>query len=185
MKKRAILLSLAGVTIAAISLPAAAAPRDTVTACPVGWGSLTQALSAQTTTPMVNVRTGRHDCYDRVVVDVPGAKRRSIGYSVRYVSRLVQDGSGQVIPVPGRVVLEIVIRAPAYDTGTGEPTYPAKPGHSLPGVNLAGYRSFRASRYGGSFEGQTQLGLGVRARLPFRVLALDGHLVVDVEHRWR
>lgn len=109
---------------------------------------------------MTNVGTGRHDCYDRVAVDVPGAKEGSIGYSVRYVSQLVQAGSGQAVPVPGRAVLEIVIRAPACDLGTGKATYPAKPGHSLPGVRLAGYRSSR-------------------------VQVVDGHLVVDVEHRWR
>jgi hypothetical protein len=39
------------------------------------------------------------------------------------------------------------------------------------------------------FEGQTTFGLGVRARLPFRVLRLAGpgsgqRLVIDVAHRW-
>ncbi len=43
--------------------------------------------------------------------------------------------------------------------------------------------------YAGSFEGQTTLGLGVRARLPFRAFVLAGpgdgsRLVVDVAHRW-
>lgn len=43
--------------------------------------------------------------------------------------------------------------------------------------------------WAGTFEGYTSLGLGVRARLPFRVFALDGpgdgsRLVVDVAHRW-
>jgi hypothetical protein len=41
----------------------------------------------------------------------------------------------------------------------------------------------------GSFEGLTTIGLGVRAKLPFRVFTLngpDGHsrLVIDVAHRW-
>jgi hypothetical protein len=51
-------------------------------------------------------------------------------------------------------------------------------------VNVAGYQTFRSTRYGGSFEGQTSFGLGVRARLPFRVFHVDNHLVVDVAHRW-
>jgi hypothetical protein len=43
--------------------------------------------------------------------------------------------------------------------------------------------------FDGSFEGQTQLGIGVRARLPFRVFSLDGpgtgsRLVIDVAHQW-
>jgi hypothetical protein len=41
----------------------------------------------------------------------------------------------------------------------------------------------------GSFEGQTTIGLGVRARLPFRVFTLDGpgngsRIVIDVAHHW-
>ncbi|MDQ1596268.1 MAG: hypothetical protein QOH40_2824, partial [Arthrobacter pascens] len=40
-----------------------------------------------------------------------------------------------------------------------------------------------------SFEGYTTLGLGVRARLPFKVFTLAGpgsgsRLVIDVAHHW-
>ena len=43
--------------------------------------------------------------------------------------------------------------------------------------------------WAGSFEGRTSLGLGVRARLPFRVFSLAGpgdgsRVVIDVAHRW-
>lgn len=55
-----------------------------------------------------------------------------------------------------------------------------------------GYSTFRQVAWAGSFEGQTTLALGVRARLPFRVFSLNrtpnsGHtprLVIDVAHRW-
>ncbi|MFC9840093.1 hypothetical protein ACFVKB_40905 [Rhodococcus sp. NPDC127530] len=41
----------------------------------------------------------------------------------------------------------------------------------------------------GSFEGQTTIGRGGRARLPFLVFTLDGpdsaaRVVIDVAHRW-
>ena len=54
---------------------------------------------------------------------------------------------------------------------------------------MAGYGTFRQVAWAGSFEGQSTIGLGVRARLPFRVLVLDGpgddaRLVVDVAHSW-
>ena len=54
---------------------------------------------------------------------------------------------------------------------------------------MAGYSTFRQVAWAGSFEGQTTVGLGVRARLPFRVFALTGpgtgsRLVIDVAHRW-
>ena len=56
-------------------------------------------------------------------------------------------------------------------------------------LDPAGYRTFRHVAWAGSFEGQSTLGLGVRARLPFRVFLLDGpgtgsRMVVDVAHRW-
>ncbi len=52
-------------------------------------------------------------------------------------------------------------------------------------VNLAGYRTFQDTRFAGSFEGDTQIGLGVRARLPFRVFQEGNRIVVDVAHDWR
>jgi hypothetical protein len=168
------------------AVPADAAPVTTAqtATCPTGWGSLAKTYAASTTTPVRNVRTGRHACYDRMVIDIPGAGRSSLGYSVRYVGHLYQDGSGRLIPVGGGAVLEVRVSAPSYDPDTGAPTYPARAGRPLPGVDLTGYRTFRDTRFAGSFEGDTQLGLGVRARLPFRVLRLDGHVVVDVAHNW-
>jgi hypothetical protein len=57
-------------------------------------------------------------------------------------------------------------------------------GQPLPGITLTGYPTFRDTRFGSSFEGVTQVGLGVRARLPFRVLQLSDRVVVDVAHTW-
>ena len=47
----------------------------------------------------------------------------------------------------------------------------------------------RQVAWAGSFEGQTTIGLGVRARLPMRAFVLNGpgdglRVVVDVAHRW-
>ncbi|WP_030238056.1 MULTISPECIES: AMIN-like domain-containing (lipo)protein [unclassified Streptomyces] len=181
-------LAFVGATVGVAAVPAGAAPvaaRATAaaTACPTGWGSLAKTDTSATISPVKNVRTGRHDCFDRMVIDVPGAGS-DVGYSVRYVDRLYQDGSGQYIPVAGGAVLEVRVAAPAYDPETGAPTYPGRVARPLPGVDLTGYRTFRDTRYAGSFEGETQIGLGVRARLPFRVLQLDGRVIVDVAHSW-
>jgi hypothetical protein len=56
-------------------------------------------------------------------------------------------------------------------------------------TNVRGYETFRQVADAGSFEGQTRIGLGVRAHLRFRVFSLTGrgsisHVVVDVAHRW-
>jgi hypothetical protein len=170
--------------LAFTAIPAGAAPAGTAqaTACATGWGSLAKSGAARSADPLKNIRTGRHDCFDRMVIDVPGAGTGA-GYWVRYVSRVIQDGSGQPVAVGGGAVMEVRVAAPAYDE-SGQPTYPGRVGGPLPGVDLTGYRTFRDTRFVGSFEGETQVGLGVRARLPFRVLALTDRIVVDVAHTW-
>jgi hypothetical protein len=131
------------------------------------------------------VRAAEHPCFDRLVLDVAG--RAAGGYDVRYVPTVRREGSGRAVPLRGAADLQIVVRAPSYDPETGEPVYrPARPTELVP---TGGMRTFRQVADAGSFEGQTTIGLGVRARLPFRVTALQGpgtgsRLVVDVAHSW-
>ncbi|WP_128375697.1 AMIN-like domain-containing (lipo)protein [Streptomyces cavernae] len=171
--------SAVGTSTAGVSLTSAAR----TTACPTGWGSGIKSGVATGTAPLADIRTGRHACFDRMVFDVPGSGD-GIGYYVHYVDRLYQDGSGRHIPVGGGAVIEIRVAAPSYDPETGKQTYPGRVARPLPGVDISGYRTFRDTRFAGSFEGETQIGLGVRARLPFRVLQLPDRLVVDVAHNW-
>jgi hypothetical protein len=57
---------------------------------------------------------------------------------------------------------------------------------------VSGFTTFRQVASAGSFEGVSSIGLGVRARLPFRVVTASGipgsangvRVVVDVAHRW-
>ncbi|QGV82821.1 hypothetical protein EIZ62_23495 [Streptomyces ficellus] len=169
-------------TTPATAAPVAAARAATV--CPTGWGSVQKTATAAATASLTDIRTGRHDCFDRMVFHVPGVGTGKVGYDVRYVERIYQDGSGRHIPVAGGAVLEVRLSAPSYDPETGAATYRGKVAQPLPGVDLTGYRTFRDTRFVGSFEGDTQVGLGVRARLPFRVLHLSDRLVVDVAHTW-
>jgi hypothetical protein len=185
-------LAVLAVPAAAFAAPALAgsstAPRSTSTvstaSCPRGWGSLPEANSRMVQSPVTDIRTGRHACYDRLVVDLGG---RASGYDVRYVGTVHQDGSGFVVPLRGGAKLQIVVRAPSYDLNSGKATYTPKNSKEL--TNVAGYRTFRQLAFAGSFEGQTTIGLGVRARLPFRVFTLAGpgsnsRLVIDVAHHW-
>ncbi|SEC37298.1 AMIN-like domain-containing (lipo)protein [Streptomyces melanosporofaciens] len=154
-------------------------------ACETGWGSGDKTAQPAGHTPLGSIRTGRHACYDRMVFDVKGATAADrVGYRVAYVDTLYQDGSGEEIPVGGGAILDIHVAAPSYDPGTGGESYPGRARKPLPGVNIAGYQTFRDTRFGASFEGETQVGLGVRARLPFRVFQTDGRVVVDVAHSW-
>ncbi|GHG55944.1 AMIN-like domain-containing (lipo)protein [Streptomyces griseocarneus] len=184
-------LLLAGAGLAATvpagqAAAAEAAPRAaSAAACGTGWGSVPKVSTDSRYTPLRDIRTGSHGCFDRMVFDTlgPDAGAR-IGYHVRYVDRLRQDGSGDVIPVRGGAILEVRVAAPSYDPRTGQATYDGKVRQSLPDVRLSGYPTFRDTRFGGSFEGDTQVGLGVRARLPFRVFQTGNHVVVDVAHSW-
>lgn len=157
--------------------PAAAAPY-----CGITWGSLAKASPAYTGAPVVNVRAGRHACFDRLVVDVRG---NSAGYNVRYVSA-VTGPSGLATPVRGGADIQVTVNAPAHDSRYNA-TY--RPATRSEAVNVAGFTTFRQVAYVASFEGTTTFGLGVRARLPFRVFSLDGpgtssRIVIDVAHRW-
>lgn len=172
------ILLLVGSFLLVPASPAGAAPY-----CGIRWGSLTKSALDLSTATVADVRTGRHTCYDRLVVDVSGAGG---GYHVGYVDEVRADGSGNVVPTRGGASLQITVGNPSSDQN-GDLTYsPADPSELR---DVTGYRTFRQVVWAGSFEGHTDLGLGVRARLPFRVLELAGpgsgsRIVVDVAHRW-
>jgi hypothetical protein len=88
---------------------------------------------------------------------------------------------GDIVPLRGDARLQIVAKAPAYDDNFQSTFVPADPAEL---VDVTGWRTFRQVAFAGSFEGQSTLGLGVRVKLPFRVLVVDGgrRIVVDVAH---
>lgn len=182
----ALVLAGAGVAGTAGVAEAATGPVDNATpaaACSAVWGSGDKSVTDADAAPLTNIRTGRHACYDRMVFDV-GAATGTLGYHVGYVDAFHQDGSGARIPVKGGAILQIYVSAPSYDPATGRQTYGGSAGKSLPGVDISGYKTFTDTKFGASFEGQTQVGLGVRAKLPFRVLQSGHELIVDVAHTW-
>jgi hypothetical protein len=151
--------------------------------CGLSWGSLAKT-GGQDLSPasVTDVRTGQHYCFDRMVVDLNGSVN---GYTVSYVDEISQQGSGLPIDVRGRAHLQVTANAHASDQKGS--TY--NPGNRAELSNVTGYQTFRQVVYAGSFEGYTSLGLGVRARLPFRVLTLENQgsgsrLIVDVAHAW-
>ena len=119
-----------------------------------------------------------------VVVVLDG---KAPGYSVRYVDTFVPDASGGVVDLRGKAALEVVLLGARAHDGDPNPTYTPRRRRNM--VDVSGFQTFRQANWGGTFEGTTTIGLGVRARLPFRVFTLDGpgegsRLVIDVAHRW-
>jgi hypothetical protein len=178
------LLSFALVAAAAVGTVGAASASASTPYCGITWGSLPKEHMALSPAPLVNVRTGQHDCYDRVVFDFNGP---ATGYTVSYVDQVLSEGKGEPLNVAGGARLGVHLQAPAYDVETGRSTYSHSTGDHV--ANLSGYRTLRDVVYGGSFEGYTTFGVGTRARLPFRVFTLPGpagqsRIVIDVAHQW-
>jgi hypothetical protein len=149
--------------------------------CQVSWetGDQSSGQSAGPHTGRVrDLRAGPHRCYDRIVIDLgPGQQP---GYQVRYVAEVHSQGSGNPIPLRGRAQLLVQVDANA------RPSFPAS---SRELANVSGFSVLRQVAGAGSFEGVTDIGVGVKGKRPFRVRLLSGpgqdsRLVIDVaRHR--
>jgi hypothetical protein len=172
---RLLLLTLASVLVA-VALPATA---QAAPYCGITWGSLAKHAGHSDPGSLGDefrqARVGRHDCYDRLVLDISGTRAVN-SYRVEYVDKVRSDGSGFVVPLRGGAFLQITVGA-----------------HDMPRTSVnpdvAGFRTFRQVAAAGYHEGLTSVGLGVRARLPFRVLTLAGpgdsvRVAIDVAHAW-
>ena len=167
---------LAGTTLGPVAGAAAA------TTCSTPWGTGAKSPTTSSTRTTTGVRAGRHACFDRIVVD--GASWAD----VRYVTEVCMDGSGQPVPLRGRAFLQVLTTS-GVDPDTGVPTFlpPASKRADL--VDVSTFRTLRQVAWAGDFEGQLTLGVGVRAKLPFRAFVVrtpgkPPKLVVDVAHGW-
>jgi hypothetical protein len=143
-------------------------------ACPTGWGSTPEAVATMGTGELDTVRAGRDVCWDRVVLDIDGP---AAGYRAEYVAAVTVDGSGAPVTVPGGARIQLVANHPSFA--------PRPIGSSM--ASTAGFDTVKSVIYAGSFEGQTTIGVGTRARLPFRVFTLaggHGRVVLDVARTW-
>ncbi|MDQ1394711.1 MAG: hypothetical protein QOF30_3688 [Acidimicrobiaceae bacterium] len=172
--RRRLTIALAGLvmaTVAVIAAPAGAGALTRAGSCGITWGSLPKTGTGAG--DVTSIRAGQHDCYDRVVFD--GQR----GFNeVRYVSQVTTDGAGTPVPLLGGAFLQVSMRTPS--------TSPLFHG---PFPDARGFQTLRQVAGAGGFEGYESFGIGVRARLPFRVFTVDAQgsnprLVVDIAHRW-
>lgn len=179
MKFRGVLAVVVMMTLMTVGAPAAAEESP----CEVIWGSLSKGGIPLPGPPLFDIRAGRHRCFDRLVIDVRGPVQES---RVEYVPGVTGLATGDPIPVRGGAFLSVIAGATDHDQN-GQPTYPWAGRAEL--VNVTGFDTLRQVRWAESQEGLTQVAVGVRARLPFRVFVLAGpgagsRLVIDVAHRW-
>jgi hypothetical protein len=196
IRATAAVLGAAGATamgVVAAAVPATAAPTTHASGtdlsaastaqhragCSLHWGTNAKhrGSSAITVATRVQaVRAGKHGCFDRLVIDMSGGKRPP--FSAQYVKHIVADPSGKVLKVRGHARILITVRGPA-----GKHYHP----NAVNLTNVSGFKTFRQVRGAGSFERVTSIGLGVRAKLPFRVFELGSsqsgwRIVIDVAH---
>ncbi len=189
MSVRRALAVLSALTCTAVVAGIPIAQAETTPYCGITWGSLAKFSTTGTQAPITGARVGRQDCYDRLVIDLGGLP--APGYSVRYTDGVRSAGGGLPLSVAGGATITVTVFAPGYDAA-GNPTVPWYVGQHIvtpDQFSAGGFRTFRDLVWGGGYEGESAFGLGVRARLPFRVFTLDGpgggsRLVIDVAHQW-
>jgi len=184
--RRQLTTALLAVAIAASGVAATAAPATAAPYCGITWGSTPEDTHRGAGGGwLTQVRAGRHDCYDRVVLDI-GDGAGLDWYDVRYVDEVRSDGEGAVVPTRGGASLQIAVltnNVSPYGVYPGAGTNPKEL------TNVAGFRTLRQIVWAGGFEGMSSIGIGTRARLPFRAFTLPGprgdvRLVIDVAHAW-
>jgi hypothetical protein len=119
------------------------------------------------------IATGCHATYDRFVIRVASG---TPGYDVRYVSRIVADPSGKIVPLQGSKRIRVVIRQARGHTQGATNLLPAS---STPLCS-----NLRQVKKAGDFEGVVSFGLGLQRMAGFRVFRLTGptRIVIDLAH---
>lgn len=165
--KRAFLSVGAVVAALAIAFPAEALPAFTTVA-------KSASDPSSRITQLWNLRTGNDGTFDRIVFD----ERVSLsGYSVRYVSRVLHDASGQVVPLRGRYFLRVAISAATTASLPGLRSV-------TPTVLTPGLPEIAQIRKAGEFERVVSYGIGLNRYRGFRVFRLTSpaRLVIDILH---
>jgi hypothetical protein len=157
-----------GVTLASSLCLAAAAfglpPFTTVPKSAPGSGGQVQ---------LSNNRTGCHATFDRFVFQARFGTPR---YDVRYVRKIIEDGSGATVHLLGRKRIRVLIRDARGHTQGGT--------NLLRNVITPRCPNLRQVKAAGDFEGVVTFGLGLRRKAGFRVFRLTDprRLVIDVAH---
>jgi predicted small secreted protein len=137
----------------------------------------TGQASSDSFVTVTDVRTGRHDGFDRVVFEVDGTG--TPGWDVRYVDAATAQGSGADIPVEGDAILQVTITGIGLPTETGIDEYDGS--QPLPGN---GTEMVTEVVWDSTFEGTSVAFVGMTDELPFRVYLLEdpARVVLEVRH---
>lgn len=131
--------------------------------------------TAATVTPtLVAIRSAHHPGFDRLVFEFRGglpAQR-----TARYVTQVIDDPSGKVVPVVGSARLVVRFFAATGHDSLGHVTYgPTRRTYALPGlIQVAN---------AGDFEAVLRFGVGLARQEPFHLFTLTSpsRVVIDIQ----
>lgn len=134
----------------------------------------TEEASADARVTVRDIRVGRHDGFDRVVLEMGGTG--TPGWDVRYVDEASSQGSGNPVEVAGDAVLQVTVTGAGYPYDTGVEEYAgADP------LAVAGTEVVTEVAFDNTFEGTTVAFVGTTDRSPFRVYLLENPVRIVVE----
>ncbi|MFC9295279.1 hypothetical protein ACFTWH_25380 [Streptomyces sp. NPDC057011] len=148
---------------------ALAAPAATATTTTTG-----TTTPAQTRTALVvNARWGGHPAFDRIVIDLRG---HVPPVTVTSVPRLVYDGSGKPVPLPGKSFLQIRFHPAAAHDDAGRSVYK---GPKLARIHLPVLKGLALT---GDFEGYVTFGAAFDTTPYYRTFVLHSpeRFVIDI-----
>lgn len=126
-------------------------------------------------TPVIKaVRAAKHSrCrFDRLVLDI---SVRNPGYHIQFVRKVIADGSGKTIRLPGRRFLLITLRPAQAHKNSGTGTLPSR-------VQVPRFPMLRSWVLAGDVEGVVSIGVGLHAKTSVRVGELHGRLFIDFKY---
>jgi hypothetical protein len=140
-------------------------------------GIITKKSAIAGVATLVDVRSGRHNGFDRIVFEFRGDEMP--GYHLEYIDKPVRAcGSGSVVPLAGDGWLQMRFEPAAAHTDDGKPTLAFRTlTPKLP--NLLEIKSTC------DFEAQVEWVAGVGSPNRYRVVELKGptRLAVDIKHK--
>lgn len=125
---------------------------------------------------ITGVRVGLHDGYDRVVLDLTGDEPH-LGWFAGFVDEPIEDPTGEPLAVEGDAFLQLGVYGIDWTTPSAE----RYSGASVDGGSL---EVVDEVVFGGLFEAQQQILIGLDERTAYRMFALSdpARIVIDIRH---
>ncbi len=173
---RARLCALVLVSTASVAFHAVAGAETSPVAAPTSAPRVLKSQPQSGASRLVDVSTGTRASGEFVVFEFEGSLPTF--KSVRYVRRIVEDGSGRPVPVSGKAFLEVTFMTTCGPPGA-PPSCPSAP--RVP----AAFQILQQVAFAGYFEGNASYGLGLTRRVDFRVRQLSNppRVIIDLFSR--